>query len=158
MYKGFSRPRRFWRIIYPTLLAFLVQIVIGVTVGIAFVVSEMRKSNMENMEDLVSSAADLVTRNGMEIQLAFEIVCLAVFIPMWLKTRKRYTRYSGGIIEPAALLLAAGAAIGANLLLESAFNLTDIIRYFPSYEGIAELLSAGSLPLRILTVAIAAPI
>jgi len=157
MYKGFSRPRRFWRIIYPTLLILAISVMVVICYGVAIciIAAINGETSFEVILDYMNSQ---VINNAMWVQLVTGILSLIVFIPLWLKTRKLYKRYSGGKVEPVTALLAAGAGVGANILLVVVFTLTDIIRYFPSYEGIAEILHSGSFLVRILTIAVTAPL
>ncbi|MDR2649558.1 MAG: CPBP family intramembrane metalloprotease [Clostridiales bacterium] len=156
MYKGFSRPRRFWRIIYPSLLFLLLSVIVSIAAGVAWGL-KAAFGGTAGIEELISEMTGILLNNAMWIQLAYGIVSLAVFIPLWLKTRKRYTRYSGGRIDFAAALLTVGIALGANMLLDAAFTITDIAKYFPSYEDVARVLTSGSFPLRLLTIAVIAP-
>jgi len=84
------------------------------------------------------------------------VLCLAPFLPIWHKTPKVLVHYEEQ--KPALLLLFSVVAFwGFNMLLSFIFDITDITRFFPSYENIIQALSGGSLAIRFLAIVIAGP-
>jgi hypothetical protein len=145
----FSFPRRVWRIIYPVLIFLSIQIIIGVLVGVIGGIA----SGVQDEEEL----AQLVAGYGMHIVLVSNIIGLAVFAPMWLRARRRLLPRRNG--SPFALnLLVAGLFAGFNIVLVFIISTTDVLRFFPSYDALAELITDGHIILQIVTIGLAAPI
>ena len=159
---GYSLPRRIWRIIYPVLIFIVMQLFFAVFVGIgAAVVLAVQEalsgaSALDEMA-LVDGTMQFITENTIIVLLVTNIASFAVFLPMWLKTRGRNEPCNNK--NPATLLfLIAGFFIGFNVVQMLIFGLTDITRFFPSYEDVAESLSSGSIAMQVIAVGIAAPI
>ena len=158
----YSLPRRIWRILYPVLIFVGIQLVIGVAVefGMAFavVIREILRGGLGlDMSAVLEDVMGFVLENSTLIVLVCNIASLAVFLPMWLTMRKRSERYKNR--NPVDLGIAfIGFFAGFNIVQLLVFGLTDITRFFPAYEEVAEMLTGGSVLMQIITVGLAAPV
>jgi len=153
-YLGYSSLRQVWRVIYPVLIFLAANIGVVFIISIAVgVVAVLRGALAEEIPEQINT---LINEHAMTIQLVLEIILLAIFLPIWLKTRKRYRRYEEGRVEPATMFSVIGVAFGAYSIVVIAVGL--VAPYFPSYESIEQALTSGSLPMQLLAVGILAPI
>ena len=162
MDSNYSFPRRLWRIIYPPLvfLAIQVAVVILVTITIEVIngISEVTDGLFMLDHHLVLEfTQNFVTQRSMLTLLVSDIVCLFVFLPIWLHTRKsvpiRKNRRPAALCGLVVVLFAS-----YNLVQMAIFSLTDIIRFFPSYEEVSEAFGMDSFAIRLLTIGVIAPI
>lgn len=159
----YSKPRHIWRAIYPALIYLAVSFVVificlvayGVYIGFREAAGGIA---LIDTDRLVAEILRFTGDYAMWIQFAACVVSLAVFIPLWRATRRTHTRYNTARLAPITAVLISGAGIGLCLTLTVFFELTDLVRFFPSYELVSDLISGGSLPAQILTVCIAAPV
>lgn len=157
--KEFSLPRRIWRAIYPALLYLLIAN--GISVIIMFVYAVVYITSADsilNVDMAVQASATFLLENALTISLAGYIATLAVFIPVWLKTRVRYPRWNGGKFSVPAALCSAGTAIGINMLLSIIITVSGVTELFDSYDGVIDLVTGGSLTLQIIAVGLVAPL
>jgi membrane protease YdiL (CAAX protease family) len=158
----YSLPRRIWRVIYPALLYFSASGVVGFFAGIIFSAKMMAGRDPADLTidaaALTQELNEVILKHTMLFALIGYIVALAIFLPMWSKTRKRYRRFGGGSFNIGAAALVFGLAIGLYFLITGVFALTDITRFFPSYQTVEDAITAGSLPLRIIAIGVAAPV
>ena len=166
---SYSVGRRIWRIIYPPLIFLAVSIVVTVIITISVMFYMLAREATEAI-DLTNPAPfinnlDVTTDNivralvtySLHISFLTNLVSFSIFLPMWLKTRKKNDICKNKF--PAVVgLLALGFFAAFNILQMLLFSLTDIMKFFPSYDGIVEYLVADSLVIQILAVGIAAPV
>jgi len=158
----YSLPRRIWRVIYPVLIflgmQFVVVIIASVVIGIVYGMREIvGGTGILDSATLFDELLMIVTDYSMHILLGSNIINLAVFIPMWLKTRKQQDQYVND--RPVTIgLLIAGFFAGFNIVLVMLIGLTDVLRFFPSYEEHMGLVTGGAIIIQILSVGIAAPV
>jgi len=157
----YSLPRRLWRIIYPALLFLAMQFVIvfavGMTAGLTIVFREIIGGAALNVAALMDELLSYVSDYGMLITLITNIVALAVFVPMWFRTRKNLERYKGhGFL--ISLLLVFGFFAGFNIIQMFIFSAVDILQYFPSYKELTNFMVGGPFWVQILAIGVIAPI
>ena len=155
---SYSIPRRIWRILYPPLILIAIQIIVmviaGLIVGISLAVDGAAIYGADEiMEEIIRLAAE----HSMMILLATNIVCFAVFLPIWLKTRK-YHEIRQNERPGVICLLILGLFAAFNIVQMMVFALTDVMKYFPSYDGAIEVFETGPLAVQLLAIGIAAPI
>ena len=160
--KEFSLPRRIWRIVYPVLIFIAIQFVaiflVSVFLAAALMVRDIISGAAAIDEAAVTEAITMfLTEHSVLVLLAANIASFAVFIPMWLITRKQAEPYFNENPMTVVLLI-AGFFIGFNIVQMIIFGLTDITRFFPSYEEVSETLTGGSIMMQVVTVGFAAPI
>ena len=162
---SYNLPRRIWRILYPALIILCIQLVVGVIFGVFFAfdigVNAVQDSSLNSVQFDAAEMAELLTqallKHAMPISLVCSVISIGIFSAMWSKTRRRIGIYRSskpvlnGVL--VALLFAA-----LNLILVWVIALTDLIRFFPSYETVDTTLSSGTLLLQLLAIGIAAPI
>ena len=158
---GYSIQRRIWRIIYPVLIFVAIQvfvmIVIGMALGAVLIIGAMGDSGAFDVAAIMDDALQFMTERSMLILLISNISGLMVFTPIWLQTRKRFIRRKN--YAPAVICLkVAGLFAALNIFQVVIFSLTDVMRYFPSYDEISELLATDSFIIQLLAMGIAAPI
>jgi len=159
---NYSIPRRIWRIIYPILIFLGVQFGIAFIIGIGagvFAAVQQVASGADAVDFLavIEEVVMTVLDNAMLIVLVSNLVNLAIFTPIWIKTRRRLEPSSNKGPLASGLLI-AGFFAGLNIVLILFISLADIMRFFPSYEEVAEKLTQGSFMMQVISVGIAAPI
>ena len=158
----YSLPRRIWRIIYPVLIFVGIQLVIGIAIELCatlvFTFREIMRGAAEfDASELMDRVMPFVLENSTLIVLICNIISFAVFLPLWLATRKRAERFENR--RPVALgIVILGFFSGFNVVQLLVFGLTDITRFFPAYEEVAGMLSGGSVLMQVLAVGISAPV
>ena len=158
----YSLPHRIWRIIYPLLIFLGIQLAVSMAFGFATtfaLVFQAMLSHTAALDD--AQIRDVLLRmlgqNVMTTVLVSNALSLAVFIPMWMRTRK--TLESCANNKPwLSALLTIGFFAGFNIVQMFIFSVTDVMKYFPSYDGVNEYLSGGSLLLQGLAVGVSAPV
>lgn len=160
----YSIPRRIWRAIYPMLIYLGVTFVISFAVGVGYVAYFFATGNVD-LADAAGAAAMMTEQMqaflgsyAMLIQLATVAVEIVIFAPMWNKTRKKYARFTGGAMAPRSALLVAGLGVGLYFVISVLIIVTGVYEYFPSYQLVEDVLSSGSLPMRVAAVALAGPL
>ena len=162
MDERYSIPRRIWRILYPPLIFIAVQLF---TVGAAgFVIIVLFLTNgslgfehMMEMDAIIEEAVKLVNEQSLLILLFSNLINIVVFLPVWMKTRKR--------IEPRAntrpgaiVMLTIGLFATFNTVQMILFSLVDVMKFFPSYEEVSEVFETGSFAIQLLAIGVCAPI
>ena len=154
--------RRIWRVIYPALLYLLISGIIGGIVAAVNTISMMTEmlTSGEPLDilKLLETTMKYITDNALLISLLGYIAAVIVFIPVWIKTRKRYPRWNGGKFSVPVALCSAFAAIGLNVVLSAIIGVTGLVEKLPSYEVVMDVITGGSLPLQIIAVGLVAPV
>ena len=153
--------RRIWRIVYPVLIFIAIQIFVMIIIGIALsavlVIGAMWETRVFDMASIMDDALQFMTERSMLILLVSNISGLMVFTPIWLQTRKRLIRRRN--YAPAVICLkVAGLFAALNIFQVVIFSLTDVMKYFPSYDEISDMLTTDSFIVQLLAMGIAAPI
>lgn len=158
----YSVPRRIWRVIYPPLIYLALSIV--VTIIILFVfgayvgIRETSGGNVLAPQIIAEETVAFAEKYLLWFQFASSVIGLALFLPIWLKTRKRLDSFKGNQFSWTVALLVCGAGAGLNLLIICLITVLDLTSLFPSYEVISEALTSGNLLVQILAMGIAAPV
>ena len=159
---NYSIVRRIWRIIYPPLIFIAIQFVVVAVIIFALTVLLVFNSNVAGIPDyntdfLVEEAVRYTTEHSISILFFSNIVSLAVFLPIWLKTRKRNRPVKND--NPAVTgLLVAGFFAAFNVIQMVVFALLDVMKYFPSYENVSDLYITDSFAIQLLAIGVAAPV
>jgi len=159
---NYSSARRIWRIIYPPLLFIAISIFVIVIAVLAIFVSTSligaAGSPAEfDWDTITTEVFQILGEYALHIQVITNLIGLAVFLPMWLRTRKSNEPFKNN--DPAIIgLLTVGLFAAFNIAQMVLFTVTDIVKYFPSYEGVTDLIVSDSVALMILAVGIIAPI
>ena len=161
--KTYSIPRQIWRAFYPFLicvgLAFIVPLVASMAFSVSLTIEAAGSGvDLPDMELISKQIEAFITDNTMLFQLVANAIAIFIFALMWRKIRAKLPRYEANRIN----ILTAGLTIlcfaGLNYLLVSIFSITDITRFFPSYEAHAELLLGGGFLIRIIGLGLLAPL
>jgi membrane protease YdiL (CAAX protease family) len=158
----YSLPRRIWRAIYPALLYFASSGIVAFFAGIIISAKMMARQDPSviavDTDALAQEMQNSITANAMLFALIGYLLALVMFLPMWRKTRKRYRRFGGGGFNIGTAALTLGLSVGLYFLISGVFALTDITRFFPSYQMIEDALTGDNLPVRIIAVGLFAPV
>ena len=159
----YSIPRHIWRAIYPILiffgLAFFVMSVatiiytVNLTIGLTLSGEETPDLTLM-MEQVIEN----LMANAMLFQIIANGIALLIFALMWRKIRTKLPIYENSRIKILTAVLAVCGFVGFNYLLVSVFSMTDITRFFPTYEDHAELLLSGGIVVRIIGLGLISPI
>ena len=153
---------RIWRAIYPMLI--YVVILIGVS---AIYLAVTMFSEMAHMGAVGSDAAGVMyqiaaerlVENAMAVTFASQLVALAVFLPMWLKTRRKYPRWTtGGRMGIGAFALLVVFSFVMYFVISMIVGLLRASGLFDSYEAVEASLSGGSILLQVVAVGLCGPI
>jgi membrane protease YdiL (CAAX protease family) len=151
--------RLLWRAVTPLLTFLLIPTIVG---GIILGVYGMNQVMLDNslIYDIDSLYENLMLwflANVLLITMLGQICCLAPFIPIWMKIRKKITPYQR-VLNPFKLSVNFFFAFaGFSLVLSMMLTIIDIQKLL-SYEIIEEILFSGSVAVRIITIVIVAPI
>ena len=162
MDKNYSIARRIWRIIYPPLMfigiQFFVMVVAGFIVGMNTAFGAISGGiDLSNVEQIMEEAINAVLGQSMLILLISNLVSIAVFLPIWLKTRRRAEPYKNE--KPVMVcLLTIGLFAAFNVVQMLIFALMDVMKYFPEYEEISDMIVMGPLVIQVISVGFVAPI
>jgi len=162
---SYGLPRRIWRILYPALIFLCIQLVVGVIFGVFFAfdigVNAVQDGSLNSVRFDAVEMAELLMQamleHAMPISLVCSVISIGLYLPMWLNSRKHIGGYKNNKPVLNGVLVAVLFA-SLNFILVWVIALTDLIRFFPSYEGVDATLSAGSLWIQLLAVGLAAPI
>jgi membrane protease YdiL (CAAX protease family) len=158
----YSLPRRIWRAIYPALLYFASSGIVAFFAGIIMSVKMMAGQELSviaiDTAALAQEIQNSIMANTMLFALIGYLLSFVIFLPMWRKTRKRYRRFGGGGLNIGAAALTLGLSVGLHFLISGVLTLTDITRFFPSYQIVEDMITADNLPMRITAVGFAAPV
>jgi hypothetical protein len=95
---------------------------------------------------------------GLWFELVSSVLCITLFALMWRKIRVKLPKYKTVKTGVFTVVLTILLCAALNFVLVSIFEITNLLHYFPSYEAVAEVLSSGSIVVRVLMIGIAAPI
>ena len=162
MQADYSIFRRLWRIIYPPFLLIAIQLVGTIIVAFLIALFYGLKEIINGSSASLIAAIDgevlsVISNNFMIIQIVSQLACLAVFLPMWLRTRKEIetSRNSNPVV---ITLVIAGFFAAFNVVQMFIFTFTDLFRFFPSYDEVTQVITNESIITQLLAVGIAAPI
>ncbi|MDR1328174.1 MAG: CPBP family intramembrane metalloprotease [Oscillospiraceae bacterium] len=158
----YSLPRRIWRAIYPALLFFAPSGIVAFFAGIIISAKMMAGQDLSviavDTDAIAQEMQNSITANTMLFALIGYLLSVVIFLPMWRKTRKRYRRFGGGGFNIGTAALTLGLSVGLYFLISGVFALTDITRFFPSYQMVEDALTADNLPMRMIAVGLFAPV
>ena len=159
---SYSLPRRIWRIIYPVLIFFGIQVVVGLFGGIIlafyFIFTSIISGAAQfDVAMLLDNVTRYITSNIIVVVLITNVASFAVFLPIWLSTRKRLEPYENKLTVVVGILV-FGFFAGYNIIQMVIFGVLDVERFFPSYSEIEDVVTSGSLAMQILSVGLAAPV
>jgi len=160
--RKYSIPRQIWRVIYPLLIFVGVQLIVVFVATIAYgVVLGVQAATGGVTLDLTIIqvlAEEFLFDYNMWFMLASSVIGILIFALMWRKERTYIPLYDNTKLKPLPAVLMVLLFAGLNFILLSVVGLTNLIQHFPSYEQVVQLLSGGSLVLRILVVGLLAPV
>ena len=162
MDKNYSIARRIWRILYPPLIFIGIQIVVmaiaSFAVGMYAALNAFSGgTGFGDLEHIIEEALSIVVKQSMLILLISNLASIAVFLPIWMKTRNRAEIYKNE--NPAIVcLLIIGLFAGFNVVQMLIFALMDVMKYFPDYEEISGMIVTGPLIVQLISVGFVAPI
>ena len=146
--KNYSIPQHIWRALWPALLFLAIQLV---TSFAAVTVTTLAMG-----ED---AATGYLAENTLLFVGPSFIISLAVFLPLWRKTKKANPALNDG--KPKAALIALTIVLFiAYYLLLSGFSIAfsePITRLFPEVEQVAANYQ-GALPVQLLVMVVLAPL
>lgn len=152
----YSAPRNIWRAVYPTLVYFCAQILTSVVIGAAYGIWYAVNGDIKGPE-APQEIARILLENTALMALVANALCLAVFLPVWLKTKRGLAQYR--LINPATVAVAAVFAfLGLNTLVELILSVCGIYRFFPSYEIVTQAIGAGHPFIRFIWLVVSAPV
>jgi len=159
---NYSLPRRIWRIIYPVLLFVGIQFlfVIAIEVMTNTYNASIEASNGAAFEAGTSGIGRflLFLEENPTLRIGiFNAIGFAVFFPMWRKTRQGFEMHDNSKFPAIGVLIAFFFA-GLNIVTMLIIGMSGIIRYFPSYHHVSEVITRGSYTIRIISVCFTAPI
>ena len=159
---SYSIARRIWRILYPPAIFIAVQLIVSGAVGVAAGISAIGAGGasgdvLRDAEAIMESALLFLNERALLVLLISNLVCLIPALPIWLRARNHNEPHRND--RPIVIcLLAIGLFAAYNIVQMMLFALTDVIKYMPSYNDVAELMAADSLLIRILAIGVAAPV
>ena len=154
---SYPLPRRIWRIIYPVLMFIGIQIVVGVVIELMTAVVFVEGVSEYGAFRSANPVREFISENTTVIILVCNVITFAVFLPVWLAARNNAQRYKNRDALSLGIVV-AGFFAGFNVAQLLVFGLTDITRFFPAYEEVAQTLSGGPVLMQILAVGITAPV
>ena len=160
--KPYSIPRKIWRILYPALIFLAVQVVTtfaaSLIAGLSYIFRELMTGQTALDETAVMDVVlQYISNNLMLIVLISNIVNFFVFMPMWRATRKHLEpRRDNNIIVTAILTTCFFA--GFNIIQMFLFSVTDVIKFFPSYEDAAIIIAGDHFIVQLIAIGVAAPV
>ena len=161
MDSSYAIPRRIWRILYPPLIFIGIQFVILIIAGIAYAMylAIGESAGIISYSDtwtIIEETINFLTGHSMLFLLFSDLACFAILFPVWRKTRARLESYKNNNSAVICILI-VGFFAAFNIVQTVIFSLTDVIRYFPSYEEAAEMLVTDSFVVQLLAIGIVAP-
>lgn len=157
--KEYSIPRQIWRALYPILIflgaSFVVSFAASFIAGIVFAVVHLDDPNPYAISEAMIA---FMSAYSLWFVLIANAMSIIIFALMWRKIRLTLQKYDNTKLSILTVILTILSCAGFNLILVSTFEITNLVQYFPSYDAVAEMLTSGSLLVRILAIAVAAPI
>jgi len=146
----YSTLRNIWRAIYPFLIYFACIFGIQIIISIAVTISAGDEE----------TANAILEQNALLFLTFSFIVALAVFLPLWIRTKKTHEALNTGKPKPAVIVLVTAAIICFSLF-RSFFLLSIVdllLEIFPSIEGVVSVLTGGDFLLQVVTICLLAPV
>ncbi len=158
--KKYSVPRQVFRAVNMPALYLIMQFAIAFAVSFvySFVYSFNQASQgITDLDAMQEALNEFAVKSMMPSLLISTLISGLIFILIFRKESRDYPRYNAGFSwRMTALTIILGSAF--SLLISALLTYTRITEYFPSYEGVDEMLSTGSFAMRLITVGIAAPV
>ena len=146
----YSTLRNIWRAIYPLLIYFACIFGVQIIISVAAIISAGDEE----------TANAVLEQNSLLILTFSFIVALAVFLPLWIRTKKTHEVLNTGKLKPAVIALVIAAIIGFSLFRSFFFlSIADLLlEIFPSIEGVVSVLTGGNFLLQVVTICLLAPV
>jgi len=155
----YSVPRQIWRVIYPTLIFIAIPLVFNVMAGAIYGIS-LVFSNGGTMPDtatIMEQAQQWALDYGLLFVFIGDLLCLAPFLPIWTRTRKKMQMYEGASSALKTTICVLFTFFGFSIILGAIISITGFDKLF-SYELVETILASGNTVFRILSLLIAAPL
>jgi len=155
--RKYSRPRNVWRIVYPILIYFGVSVIFGFIVSFVMIIGISIRS-IANTGAVGSNGAQVFEENFLLVTLICSLACILIFGLIWKNDKKYLQKFinKGSGIGVTFLTILTFACL--SLFITAVMGLTDIIKYFPSYDIVARALTMGSVTVQILSIGFVGPI
>ena len=153
-------PARIWRVAYPLLIFFGVQLAGGIVLALIFILTRMLPALRQGIGMDVLSA-ELVTfslDNALAATLVCDLALIPLFVFLYLRQVKGRRAPKLSSFRPADYLMVAALAVSANFAISGVIEGFRLIDYFPDYQRIESMTAGGSLALQIAAVGIVAPV
>jgi membrane protease YdiL (CAAX protease family) len=163
-YQQYGLPRRIWRSVYPFVI-FLgisigVEIIITFVLGIVMtfqVLSSLADPSLLDPTVVIDNLLDWTMTHLLEQTIAYQVIAVAVFVPMWLKTRTyRPETERPSLVLP--IVLSALALPGVSLVFSYALSATGLDETSETFMEMMEAIQNSSILLQVLSAVILAPI
>jgi len=134
-------------------VSFLAAVVFGIVLGFQLVAAGKTID-----PTMLLMADDFLLDFHMWFLLIASVIGIVVFALMWRKERICLPTYDNTKLRALPVTLTILAFAGLNYILVSIVALTDLTRYFPSYELVEQLLGSGGFVVRILVIGLLGPV
>lgn len=154
-----------WRLIYPLLIYFGVQMIVGfvytliIGVGIGM---EMATSGIADPTEISTVIIDRMLADALIITIITNALSLLIFIPLYFGDRKKsiknceFVKYEN--YEILKWILVAVLGISAALSLNIIISYSGLAELSPGFEGVSEAIYGSSVIIQILATVISAPL
>lgn len=151
--------RQIWRAIYPALIylvgSLVVTMLVAIIVAIFIIMQRGVQADSAEMFDVLW---DMLTEHAMLLMFVGHIAVLAIYLPIWKKTKQRYTLWNGGKIDGGTALLLVFFSICVYFALSFLVGLVRMAGAFESYDAIETSLTNGSVLMQALAIGLSGPI
>lgn len=155
-----SLPFKIWRVIYPLLIFFGVQIAGGIVLVLVYAVTVIAPQVAQG----VSMAAlppqqimDWILGKSVLMALICDLVVLPLFIFLYLHQIKGQKQAVISSFKVMDYVLVAALAVAADFAVTYVLVGFNLISYFPDYENLMNGIGSSSLILQVIAVGIVAP-
>ena len=149
-----------WRLLYPIIIYFAINIIVTITVVIVIIMN----LSAEGMDYVLvgEMAVQKVMDKALLITIITSVICLFVFIPLYFGDKKKekklgaLVKYENAKIDKWILVAILGfsAALCLNILI----SYTGLAEKSPGFDVVSEAIYESSLFIQILATVILAPI
>ena len=154
-----SVPRQIWRAAYPILIFIIIPAIVSAIAGVIYVIGFVI-SNGGTIPDkglFNEQLKQWAVENVLLFNMIGQALCLTFFIPIWSRIRKSNPLYTVEYSPFKVSTIVFLAFLGFNIFLSFVLSITNVGK-LSSYETVVTFLTNSNIFVRLLAIAIIAPI
>ena len=155
----YSVPRQIWRAVYPMLIIAVMHNFLSLITSVVTTAmySSSNRGTPMDVEGYLAYLSPIVDKIGVLLGILGYVLCIVIFLPMWIKMRKQLPLHIHGSNPTKTAFIIAAAFLGLSFVQIAIVRVAGLTEHFGLPESSASL-SIGRVILTFIVVVVVGPI